>query len=66
VNTAPGTVLKTLHFICNLQTGPISQSVTFHIAKKAFEWQTLLLIGPISKLGRKRSAVNVTPLFPIS
>ncbi len=34
LNTAPGTVLTTLHFLLNLQKGPISYSVTLRQTKR--------------------------------
>ncbi len=43
--------------------GPMNYRVTLHKAEKACQGQTLQLIGPICKLRRKCSAVNVFPEF---
>ncbi len=48
-----GTVFTTLHFLPNLQMGPISQIVTLHRAGKACKGKTLLFIGSVSELRRK-------------
>ncbi len=61
VNMAPGVVFTTLLFLQNIQMYPISQRVTAHKAIKACQGQTLQLGGPIHKLQRKLSVVNMGP-----
>jgi hypothetical protein len=58
VNTAPGTICTTLHFLRNLPIGPISWSVILHLAGKACYRQTNQLTSPICNLLRKLSFVN--------
>jgi hypothetical protein len=60
-NTAPETVFKTLHFLVYLWMGPISLSATLQYAKKAFQWQTLKLVGPILKWWIKWKVANTAP-----
>jgi hypothetical protein len=56
-----GTVFMSRHFLHNLPMGPLSLSVTSHYAVKACQRQTLYVIGPICKVRRKWSVVNVSP-----
>jgi len=58
VNTAPGTIFTTLHFLRNLPIGPISWSVILLLAGKACYQQTTQLTLPICNLLRKLSVVN--------
>ncbi len=51
---APATLFTTLHFLCQLRMGAISQSVTLHQARKACQRQAFQLIVPICKLRRKK------------
>ncbi len=61
VDIAPGAVFTTLHQLQILQMGPISQSVILHLTEKTCQGQTLYLIGPIRKLKRKGSVVDMAP-----
>ncbi len=53
VNRHPGFVFTTLHFLRNLQMGPISQSITLQQVGKTFQGQICQLIGRICKLRKK-------------
>ncbi len=61
VNMVPGTAFTTLHFLRNLQNGPISQSFCHSLAFPAKCYVTHKLIGPIRELRRKCSVVNTVP-----
>ncbi len=64
---APSTVCTTLHFLHNLQMGPIRQSVTLDQFGKSCKFQTLQLIGSICKTSGsylQRSIFFVTYKWP--
>jgi hypothetical protein len=52
--------ITALHFLCNLQTSPISKSITLHLVAKSFKVKKLQLIGTNYMLQRKWNAVNMT------
>ncbi len=54
-------IFTPLHFLCNLQMGPISFSVCPWQAFPTFCNVAVWLLGPIHKLWRKWSVVNMTP-----
>ncbi len=58
VNMEPVAVYSTLYFLCDLWKGPISLNVTWDLAGKACQWQTLKLIY---KLWIKLSVVDIAP-----
>ncbi len=58
---APGGIFTTLHFLHNLRTGPISQSIFHWQAFTAQCYVTVWLNGLISDLRRKLSVVNMVP-----
>ncbi len=58
VNTTPGTVFTTLHFLHNLQMGPMSWRRLCRVDRG----QTLYFIGPSHKLQIKWRVVNTTPV----
>ncbi len=60
---ATGVAFTTLLFLCNLQIGPINESVWHWQAFPVQCYVTLQLIGLIRKLQRKCSVVNMAPAF---
>jgi hypothetical protein len=56
VNTVPGTVFVTIHFLCNLPIGPISYTVTLQQAREPHSFIELM-----HKLRWKWSVVNTVP-----
>ena len=56
-----GTVFTTLHFLCNLRIGPISQSATLQQAANFCQGQTLQLIGAFRKLRKKIKCCEYAP-----
>jgi hypothetical protein len=59
VNTGPGAVFMTLHFLCNIQMCKLSETVALHSAGKTYQGHTFSFIGPIHKLRRKEIVVNM-------
>ncbi len=66
VNTVPGTIFPTPHFLWNLWMHPLSQSVTKYKAGKACRGLTFWLIGLSINLWWKWNVVNTVPgtIFP--
>ncbi len=54
ISFAPRTAITKLHFLHNLQTGPVRNGVTLHQAGNAFKRQTLQLIWPLHQSQRKK------------
>jgi len=58
MRTSPGSILITLHFLCNSGLGPLNLSYTADNMSGTNE-----LIAPIRKLLRKFSFVNTVPSY---